>query len=143
MLNVVSVMGRFTRDPEIRTTQTGKSVASFTLACDRRKDANGNSQADWLDCVAWDKTAEFICRYFKKGDLCAVSGRLQTRQYQDKNGTNRKSTEIVVLDVSFAGGKSTSPDAENAAQRPAAALARTQTQNDDFALIDDSEDMPF
>lgn len=73
MLNVVAVMGRLARDPEMRQTTTGKNVVSFSIACDRgRKDANGQSQADWLNIVAWDKTAEFICRYFQKGQLIII-----------------------------------------------------------------------
>lgn len=110
MLNVVVIMGRLARDPELRQTTTGKSVASFRIACDRgRKDANGQSQADWLDVVAWDRTAEFICKYFQKGSLIVIDGRLQTRQYQDKNGQNRTAVEIVANNINFAGPKSSSP----------------------------------
>lgn len=110
MLNVVVIIGRLARDPELRQTTTGKSVASFRIACDRgRKDANGQSQADWLDVVAWDRTAEFICKYFQKGSLIVIDGRLQTRQYQDKNGQNRTAVEIVANNINFAGPKSSSP----------------------------------
>lgn len=154
MLNVVVIMGRLARDPELRQTTTGKSVASFRIACDRgRKDANGQSQADWLDVVAWDRTAEFICKYFQKGSLIVIDGRLQTRQYQDKNGQNRTAVEIVAQNVSFCGSKeSTSLAPQNAAQRPAAPLQRTQGmpdvsysfgQSDDYALIEDEGDLPF
>lgn len=95
MLNVVAIMGRLARDPELRQTTTGKSVASFRIACDRgRRDANGQSQADWIDVVAWDRQAEFVCKYFQKGSLIVVDGRLQTRTYQDKNtGANRTAVE--------------------------------------------------
>lgn len=80
MLNLIAIQGRLAADPEMRQTTTGKSVASFTLACDRgRKDANGNSQTDWISCTAWEKTAGFICKYFQKGSLIAVDGRLQSR----------------------------------------------------------------
>lgn len=104
MLNVIAMQGRLARDPEMRQTTTGKSVASFTLACDRgRKDANGNSQPDWITCTAWEKTAEFICKYFQKGALIAVDGRLQSRQYQDKNGQNRTAIEVVVQNANFCG----------------------------------------
>ena len=97
MLNVVAIMGRLARDPELRQTTTGKSVASFRIACDRgRRDANGQSQADWIDVVAWDRQAEFVCKYFQKGSLIVVDGRLQTRTYQDKNtGANRTAVEAV------------------------------------------------
>ena len=85
MLNVVAIMGRLARDPELRQTTTGKNVASFRIACDRgRRDANGQSQADWIDVVAWDRQAEFVCKYFQKGSLIVVDGRLQSRSYQDK-----------------------------------------------------------
>ena len=89
MLNVVAIMGRLARDPELRQTTTGKNVASFRIACDRgRRDANGQSQADWIDVVAWDRQAEFVCKYFQKGSLIVVDGRLQSRSYQDKTGAN-------------------------------------------------------
>ena len=104
MLNVVAIMGRLAADPQLRQTTTGKNVASFRIACDRgRRDANGQSQADWLDVVAWDRTAEFVCKYFQKGSLIAIDGRLQSRQYQDKNGNNRTAIEIVANNVKDAG----------------------------------------
>ena len=103
MLNVVAIMGRLAADPQLRQTTTGKNVASFRIACDRgRRDANGQSQADWLDVVAWDRTAEFVCKYFQKGSLIAIDGRLQSRSYQDKNGNNRTAIEIVANNVNFA-----------------------------------------
>lgn len=157
MLNVVAIMGRLARDPEMRQTTTGKSVASFTIACDRgRKDANGQSVCDWLNIVAWDKTAEFVCKYFQKGSLIAIDGRLQTRQYQDKTGQNRTAVEIVAQNASFCGSKeSANPTPQNTAQRPATFSQRTQGepdaappaysqgQTDDFALIEDAGDLPF
>lgn len=147
MLNIVAVMGRLSRDPELRQTTTGKNVCSFSIACDRgRKGPNGQNQTDWLDIVAWDRTAEFVCRYFQKGQLIVVDGRLQTRQYQDKNGQTRTATEIVAQNVNFAGSKeSTNPAEENPAQRPAAASQHTQTEPAaDYAPIsDDDGDLPF
>ena len=160
MLNVVAIMGRLARDPELRQTTTGKNVASFRIACDRgRRDANGQSQADWLDVVAWDRIAEFICKYFQKGSLIVIDGRLQTRQYQDKNGQNRTAVEIVANNVNFGQSKeSIYHGAENAPENVAAAPHRMQsaqrtTQNaaqsysagngDDYALIEDNGDLPF
>lgn len=155
MLNVVAIMGRLAADPQLRQTTTGKNVASFRIACDRgRRDANGQSQADWLDVVAWDRTAEFVCRYFTKGSLIAVDGRLQTRSYQDKNGNNRTAVEIVANNVNFAAPKSSNPNAGgHAAPAPAADYSRPAAQpaapsysagtNDDFALIEDEGDLPF
>lgn len=146
MLNVVALMGRLVADPQLRQTTTGKNVASFRVAVDRgRKNANGQNQADFFDIVAWDKSAEFICRYFQKGSMIAVEGRLQSRNYQDKNGSNRTAVEIVAQNVNFAGSKeSTSHAPQNAAQRPAASSQRTQGEPDaDYALIEDEGDLPF
>ena len=160
MLNVVAIMGRLARDPELRQTTTGKSVASFTIACDRngKRDAHGQSQADWIPVTAWDRTAEFVCKYFQKGSLIVVDGRLQSRSYQDKNGNNRTAIEIVANNVNFAGPKSSNaapsmgganygaPMAEPAA-RPAVQQAPAPSysagSNDDFALIEDEGDLPF
>ena len=160
MLNVVAIMGRLARDPEMRQTTTGKNVASFRIACDRgRRDANGQSVADWIDVVAWDRQAEFVCRYFQKGSLIVVDGRLQSRQYQDKTGANRTAVEVVANNINFAGPKSSNqggganyqnhsaPAYQNAAPaRPAAVEAApsySAGSADDFAVIDDSDDLPF
>lgn len=147
MLNVIAIQGRLAADPEMRQTTTGKRVCTFRIACDRgRKDANGNSQTDWIPCTAWDKTAEFVCKYFQKGSMIAVDGRLQSRSYQDKNGQNRTAVEIVANNVNFCGSKeSTGPAPQNAAQRPAPPSQRTQGEPDaDYAPIDDDEgDLPF
>ena len=159
MLNVVAIMGRLAADPQLRQTTTGKNVASFRIACDRgRRDANGQSQADWLDVVAWDRTAEFVCKYFQKGSLIAIDGRLQSRSYQDKNGNNRTAVEVVANNINFAGPKSSNqggganyqnsaPSYQNAAPaRPAAVEAApsySAGSADDFAVIDDSDDLPF
>ena len=147
MLNVVAIMGRMVKDPELKTTNSGKSVCSFRIANDSGyKDASGQNQTNWLDVTAWGKTAEFVCKYFPKGALIAIDGRLQTRQYQDKNGQNRTAVEIVANNVNFAGGKeSASPAPQNAAQRPAAPSQRTQDESDaDYAPIDDDDgNLPF
>jgi single-strand DNA-binding protein len=146
MLNVVTIIGRMVKDPELKTTKSGKSVCSFRIANDSGyKDASGQSQTNWLDVTAWGKTAEFVCKYFPKGALIAFDGRLQTRQYQDKNGQNRTAVEIVAQNVSFCGSKeSTSPAQQNAAQRPAAPSQRTQGEPvADYALIEDDGDLPF
>lgn len=137
MLNVVAIMGRLVRDPELRQTQSGKDVASITIACDRnRKDA----PADFIQVTAWDKTAQFVCRYFQKGSMIAIDGRLQSRQYQDKAGNNRTAIEIVAQNVSFCGEKkqekSFPPANENA-------LNFAQGGNDDFAPVEDADDLLF
>jgi single-strand DNA-binding protein len=104
-------MGRLTRDPELRHTQNGTSVTSFTLAVDRRFVSRGEGgergerQTDFIDVVAWRQTAEFVTRYFTKGQLCAVSGSLQIRDYTDKEGNKRRSAEVVAENIYFTGDK--------------------------------------
>ena len=159
MLNVVAIMGRLVADPQLRQTTTGKNVASFRIACDRgRRDANGQNQADFFDVVAWERLAEFVCRYFQKGSLIAVDGRLQSRQYQDKNGNNRTGVEIVANNINFGGPKNSNSNAGGSSYsasqpRQNAQPARPSSieavpsysagDNDDFAVIDDSDDLPF
>jgi len=107
MLNNCDFQGRFAADPELRTTQTGKQVASFRMAVDRDMvDANGHRPTDWLTFTAWGKTAEFVSKYFRKGSAAVVHSRCQTRQYEDKNGNNRTAVEVVANNISFAGSKS-------------------------------------
>ena len=140
MLNVVALMGRLVADPQLRQTTTGKNVASFRIAVDRgRKDANGQNQADCFDIVAWDKSAEFVCRYFQKGSLIAVEGRLQSRNYQDKSGNNRNAVEVVVNNVSFAGNKEKA-QSQNVANR---AVSAPVVANNEYTPIEDDGDLPF
>lgn len=106
MLNRVILAGRMARDPELRRTQSGTPVTSFTLAVDRDfKDQNGEKTTDWIDCVAWKGSAEFVSRYFQKGDLCIVDGRLQVREWTDKDGNNRRTSEVSVNSVYFGNSK--------------------------------------
>ena len=106
MLNKIIVMGRLTKDVEMRHTQSGNAVASFTIACDRDfKAKNGEKETDWLDVVAWRNTAEFVSKYFSKGRMAVVEGRLQTRTYEDNNGNKRKVSEIVADNVYFGDSK--------------------------------------
>ena len=90
MYNKVIIMGRLTADPELRQTPNNISVTSFTVACDRAYSKSAERQTDFIDCVAWRSTAEFVCRYFKKGQMIAVNGSIQTRNYVDKNGNNHR-----------------------------------------------------
>lgn len=148
MLNHVSIMGRLARDPELRTTTSGKSVVSFTIATDRnRKDANGQNQTDWIRMTAWEKTAEFICKYFQKGSMIAIDGRLQSKTYQDKNGTNRTDMEVVVEEVNFVGAKSASnadSNAQPAARQQPTAQPTAQPQTaPQFEDVSDDPDLPF
>lgn len=105
MLNNITIMGRLTKNPELRTTGTGTKVASFSIACDRDfLDANGNRGVDFVDCVAWRATAEFLVRNFTKGMPILVSGRLQIRDYTDRDGNKRRAAEVIANDLYFAGG---------------------------------------
>lgn len=108
MLNNINIQGRITKDIEIKTTPSGKKVCSFTIACGQK--IGKEERTSFLDCVAWEKRAEFIAAYFPKGTMILLSGRLETRNYQDSNGNNRKVTEIVVNDVNFCGDKKASAD---------------------------------
>lgn len=103
-MNIWVGIGRLTRDPEVRYTQSGKACASFTLAIDRRKSSDGNKQADFISCVAWEKTAEVISQYVTKGQKIAVEGRIQTRSYE-KDGRKNYVTEAVVNSMEFCDSK--------------------------------------
>lgn len=130
MLNNVSLMGRLTAAPELKSTNTGTAVTAFTLAVERAYAKQGEQrQTDFIDCVAWRTTAEFITKYFQKGSMIAVTGSIQTRSYEDKNGNKRKAVEILVNSVSFCGSKTDTsvPPASNA----------------DFDEIGEDEDLPF
>lgn len=125
MLNHITIMGRLTRDPEMRRTQSGTGVCSFTIACERdfTDKHSGEKETDFFDCVAWHKTADFVEQYFSKGRMAVVSGRLQTRSWNDKDGNKRKTTEIVVENIYFADSKK---------------------ENNSFAPITDADDnLPF
>lgn len=103
MLNHITIMGRLTKDVELRRTGTGTAVASFTLAVDR--DFSKENEVDFIECVAWSKTAEFVSKYFSKGRMAVVSGRLQIRGWEDKDGNKRKTAEVVADNVYFGDSK--------------------------------------
>ena len=106
MINNAVIMGRLVADPELRTTSSGNSVSSFTVAVDRSFARQGEEkQADFIDVIAWRQTAEFICKYFRKGSMIAIQGHIQTRMYEDKNGNKRKAVELIADNVSFCGTK--------------------------------------
>ena len=111
MLNHIVIMGRMTRDPELRRTASGAAVASFTLAVDRdfaAKDAQ--RETDFIDCVAWRATGEFVSKYFSKGRMAVVSGRLQIRPWTDKDGNNRRSAEVIVENIYFGDSRRDVPE---------------------------------
>ncbi len=147
MLNCVTLMGRLVADPELRTTTTGKSVATFRIAVDRTfVKAGEQRQADFITVVAWENSANFVCRYFAKGSMIAVQGRIQTRNYEDANGNKRNAFEVVANELSFCGSRtetgSVAPAVMPAAAPAPAASYQTATAND-FEEITDDEDLPF
>lgn len=106
MINCAVIMGRLVADPELRTTGNGISVTSFAVAVDRRFARSGEDrQTDFIDVIAWRQTADFVCKYFRKGSMIAIQGYIQTRTYEDKNGNKRKAVELVADNVSFCGSK--------------------------------------
>lgn len=131
-MNKVCLMGRLCADVELRSTTTGKSVCGFALAVDRRGKDDGT---DFVDCAAWEKTAEFISRHFRKGSRIGITGRLQTRNYEDKNGSKRKVTEVVVEEVFFCDSKpQNSQQANPEIGDPMAALGFASLPGDDGDL---------
>ena len=114
MLNRISLMGRLTRDPELRRTGNGTAVTSFTLAVDRdiANKETGEKEVDFIDCVAWRGTAEFVEKYFAKGRMAVVSGRLQIRNWTDKEGAKRRNAEVQVDNIYFCGEKRSSDESQ-------------------------------
>lgn len=134
MLNKAILMGRLVKDPELRSTQNGTPVCSFALAVDRRGKDDGT---DFIDIVAWNKTAEFVSKYFTKGQLVAVAGRIQTRNWEDSNNNKRKSVEVVAEEVHFAESKKASQNNNPEIGDPMAALGGFSP------LAGDDSDLPF
>lgn len=140
MLNRIVVMGRLGRDPEVRYTQSGTPVASFSLAVDRdfTDQSTGQRGTDWIDWVAWGNRATFVDRYFRKGQLAVVEGRLQIRDYVGRDGGKRRAVEIVAENIYFAGAKAAPPSEGNADE---ASLPPDPAQ--DFTDQDDDGQLPF
>lgn len=156
MLNVVALMGRLVADPELRHTPNGVATCTFRIAVDRSFVRAGEERkADFIDIVVWRQTAEFVCKYFHKGNLIAVDGSIQTRTYEDKTGNKRYAFEVVANNVHFTGEKSGSTGGQGGygapapmqapAARPAPAepVSYAAGSADDFAVLDDNEDLPF
>ena len=151
MLNHIVIMGRLTRDPELRRTGSGVAVTSFTVAVDRDfgNRENGERETDFIDCVAWRQTGEFVSKYFAKGRMAVVSGRLQIRNWTDKEGNKRRSAEIVADNVYFGDSKRDGDVPGNAYAAPAAPSfggysAPSAAPASDFAMLDDDDaQLPF
>ena len=147
MLNHITIMGRLTRDPELRRTASGISCASFTLAVDRDysgKDG-GEKETDFIDCVAWRSTADFVSKYFTKGRMAVASGRLQIRSWTDKEGNKRRTAEVVADNVYFADSKREESNGGNYGGYNAPAFPELPTAPaQDFEMLDDDDaQLPF
>ncbi len=141
MLNKIVIMGRFTRDPEIRHTQSGTAVASFSLAVERDfKEQDGSRSTDFIDCVAWRSSADFVSKYFSKGRMAVVEGRLQIRDWTDKNGNNRRSAEVIVNNIYFGDSKKDG-DSSSGSYGPAGAPVNVSAS--DFSDVEDDGELPF
>ena len=147
MLNNVVLMGRLTADPELRQTSTGIEVTSFSIAIDRGYVRLGEErQTDFINCVAWRQTAKFITSYFRKGQMIAVTGSIQTRNYEDKNGNKRVATDIVVNSASFCGSKcenSSAPSQRDSVPYSAPAASYSTAVASDFEELQGDDDLPF
>ena len=148
MLNKIILMGRLTRDPELRRTGTGTAVTSFSLAVDRDfKSQSGEKETDFIDIVAWRNTAEFVSKYFTKGRMAVVEGRLQIRDWTDKDGGKRRSAEVVADNVCFGDSKRDGGDSSGYSAAPAyknAAPSNFNAGGSDFAEIgEDDGELPF
>lgn len=147
MLNRVILMGRLVADPELKTTQSGISVTSFRIAVDRSYVKAGEErQADFINVVCWRNTAEFVCKYFPKGSLIALEGQLQTRSYQDKDGSNRYIVEVLADKVSFTGEKTERQESKPPQSYPkqtGTPVAYSNGSDKDFEEMPLDDDLPF
>lgn len=148
MLNHITIMGRLTRDPELRRTGSGVAVTSFTLAVDRDfsgKDG-GEKETDFIDCVAWRNTGEFVAKHFTKGRMAVASGRLQIRNWTDKDGNKRRTAEVIAENVYFADSKRDDQSGNSYGSSPAGSYGgySAPTGPSDFAMMDDDDSqLPF
>lgn len=147
MLNQISVQGRIVRDPELRRTASGKAVTSFTLACDRdfKNQQTGEKEVDFIECVAWGGTAEMVEKYFHKGQMAVATGRLQLRDWTDKNGQKRRTAEILANSIYFCGSKESGTQASSGADNGYSAPAyQAPAPAANFAELDgEDEELPF
>lgn len=143
MLNHITLMGRLVQNPELKHTPQDVAVTAFTLAVDRdRKDQNGERKADFIEIVAWRNTAEYVCKYLTKGRMVVVSGRLQFRDYTDKEGNKRKAAEVVADTVYFADSRRDATDETRPNTAPAASKAPPTIEYEEVPMLSD-DDLPF
>ena len=143
-MNKVILMGRLTKDIEMRQTPNGVSLARFSIAVTRRfKNSNGEYDADFINCIAWRKTGEFIARYFQKGSMIAIVGSIQTRSWDGNDGKKQYATEVIVDEAYFTGSKSESSTGGNTDLSDSSLDDLNSQYGEDFATIGDEEDLPF
>lgn len=135
-LNHITIMGRLTKDPELRRTGSGVAVTSYTVAVDRDFGQDGKKETDFIDCVAWRQTGEFVSKYFSKGSMIVVSGRLQIRSWTDKDGGKRRTAEVVADNVYFGDSKKSESGDTNYSNNNAPAQNYSMLEGSD-------EDLPF
>ena len=140
MFNLVVLTGRLTADPELKTTPNGVSVTSFSIAVSRRYRAGEQTEADFINIVAWRQTAEFITKYFKKGTMIGIEGSIQTRRYVDKDGKNRTVFEVVANNAQFVEAKRDGSSGADGADAPA---SYSNAGANEFAEISGDDDLPF
>ena len=141
-MNKVLLIGRLTKDPELRYTQSGTAVASFTLAVNRRfSGPNGEREADFINCVAWQKSAEFVANYFRKGQQMALEGRLQVRSYDGNDGQRRWVTEVVAEQIEFVGSKNENGSGRQDYQNNNASAGSSLGLGEE--IVFDDNDLPF
>lgn len=145
MFNLVVLTGRLTADPELKTTQNGVSVCSFTIAVERRYKQGEEKQADFINIVAFRQRAEFLSKYFKKGNMIGIEGAIQTRRYQDKDGNNRTAFEVVANNVQFMESKRIEGNGEGKSlfQTESDPLVGFKGKLDEFTEVDMDTDLPF
>lgn len=147
MLNQIAIQGRLVRDPDLRRTNSGKAVTSFTLACDRdfKNQQTGEKEVDFIECVAWGGTAEMVEKYFHKGQMAVATGRLQLRDWTDKNGQKRRQAEILVNNIYFCGSKESGTQASSGADNGYSTPAyQAPAPAANFAELDgEDEQLPF
>ena len=141
MLNNVVIMGRITKDPELKRTPSGTAVTSFSMAVDRDfKAQDGTRQTDFIDVVAWKQTAEFVCSYFSKGRMAVVDGRLQVRDWMDKDGNKRKSVEVIADHIYFADSKT---DQRQNREKLSERMSGFESDGEQIEEISDDGNLPF
>lgn len=145
MLNCVTLMGRLTAEPVLKVTPSGKDVCSFSIAVDRSFSSDGQRKADFINIVTWENCARFVSTYFKKGQMIALTGSIQTRSYEDKSGSKRTAFEVLAKEVSFCGSKAEGEGAKAAPKKaePVKSGYYSNATPEDFESIGDDEDLPF